>query len=178
MKRTLFDISDDLEKLNELLDAAGDDTQQQEVLIQWLEQLGEERDRKLDGYAALISEMQAQAEARKAEARRLSELAASDENRAQLLKDRLKWFFEQHKLKTLETARYRLSVAKNSTRPLIVNPDVALAQLPEEYKKVSFELNTVAIREALNSVVSQNLLRTTDRYRLHSLKQQFQRSLR
>jgi hypothetical protein len=30
---------------------------------------------------------------------------------------------------------------------------VAIAQLPEEYKKVSFELNTAAIREALNSGV-------------------------
>jgi len=150
MKRTLFDISDDLEKLNELLDAAGDDAQQQEVLIQWLEQLGEERDHKLDGYAALIAEIQVRAEARKAEARRLAQLAASDENRAKLLKNRLKWFFEQHQLKTLETARYRLSVAKNSTRPLIVNPDVAIASLPEEYQKVSVELNAAAIREALN----------------------------
>lgn len=158
-KRTLFNISDDLEKLNELLDEIGDDQEQQELLMQWFEQLGEERDCKLDAYAALISEMQARAEARKVESRRLSELAASDENRAKLLKDRLKWFFEKHNLKTLETARYKLSVAKNSTRPLIVNPDIAIATLPDEYKKVSVELDTVTVREALKQGVELDFAR-------------------
>lgn len=152
-KRTLFNISDDLEKLNELLDETGDDTQQQELISQWFSLLGEERDRKLDAYAALIAEMQARAEVRKAEAKRMMELAATDENRAKLLKDRLKLFFEKHELKTLETARYKLSIAKNSTRPLIVNPNVAIAQLPEEYKKVSVELDTAAVREALKQGV-------------------------
>jgi hypothetical protein len=148
MKKTLFDISEDLEKLSGLLDLVeGDD--QQEIIEQWFEQLGEERDCKLDGYAALIGEMQARAEARKAESRRLAELAASDENKARLLKERLKWFLEKHQMKTLETARYKLSVVKNSTRPLIVNPDIAIAQLPDEYKKVSVEVDTVAVREAL-----------------------------
>jgi len=148
MKRTLFDISEDLEKLSELLDFVEDD-KQQEVIKQWFEQLGEERDRKLDAYAVLISEIQARAEARKAEARRLAELAASDENKAKLLKERLKWFFEKHQMKTLETARYKLSVVKNSTRPLIVNSDIAIATLPDEYKKVSVDLDTAAVREAL-----------------------------
>ena len=51
--RTLFSIGEDLEKLNELLDESGDDSQQQELISQWFEQLGDERDRKLDNYAAL-----------------------------------------------------------------------------------------------------------------------------
>ena len=59
--RSLFSIGEDLERLNEILDEAGDDTQQQELLNEWLQQLGTERDRKLDGYAALIAEMQARA---------------------------------------------------------------------------------------------------------------------
>ena len=39
---------------NELLDEAGDNAQQQELIAQWFEQLGDERDRKLDCYAALM----------------------------------------------------------------------------------------------------------------------------
>jgi len=31
----------------------------------------------------------------------------------QLLKDRLKWFFETHGLKTIERPRYKLQLAKN-----------------------------------------------------------------
>jgi len=39
--------------------------------------LGEERDRKLDAYAALITEMTARAAMRKAELQRLQELASN-----------------------------------------------------------------------------------------------------
>lgn len=167
MKKTLFDISENLEKLSGLLDLVESDDQQ-EIIEQWFEQLGEERDCKLDGYAALIGEMQARAEARKAESRRLAELAASDENKARLLKERLKWFLEKHQMKTLETTRYKLSVVNNSTRPLIVNPDIAkvakrtafgIAKLPEEYKKVSVELDTVAVREALKQGIDLDFAR-------------------
>jgi len=42
-----------LERLNDLLDEVGDDIQQQNLIAQWFEQLGEERDRKLDAYAPL-----------------------------------------------------------------------------------------------------------------------------
>ena len=147
--RSLFSISDDLEKLNELLDDCGDDAEQQELINQWLELLGEERDKKLDGYCALIAEMLARAEVRKAEAKRIMELAAADETRAKLLKDRLKWFLETHNLKKVETLRYRLSLTKNSTRPLVVDPEINPTQLPEQYQKVSVEVNTTAIREAL-----------------------------
>lgn len=148
--RTLFNISEDLEKLNELLDEAGDDSQQ--LLNQWFDQLGTERDRKLDGYAALISEMLARAEVRKTEARRLVELAAVDEKRARLLKERLKWFLETHNLKTIETPRYRLSLAKNGGKaPLILKDAVVANQLPERFQKISIEPNTATIREALEA---------------------------
>lgn len=147
--RTLFSISDDLLKLNELLDECEGDAQQQKLINQWLEHLGEERDAKLDNYSALIVELQARAEVRKAEAKRLMELVAADENRAKLLKERLKLFFETHGLKSVETSRYKLNLAKNSTRPLILDPDVSPTQLPEQYQKVTVEVNTTAIREAL-----------------------------
>ncbi len=101
---------------------------------------------------ALIAEMSARAEVRKAEAKRLSELAAVDEKRARLLKERLKWFFETHNLKAVETARYRLSVAKNGGKaPLILNDGITPTQLPERFVKVSIDPDTTAIREALEA---------------------------
>ncbi len=148
--RTLFSIGEDLERLNELLDDCGDDAQQQELISHWLEQTGAERDKKLDGYCALITEMQARAEVRKAEAKRLAELAAADESRARLLKDKLKTFFESHGIKTVQTPRYKLSLAKNGGKaPLILDDSVSATQLPEQFQKVSIDPNTAAIREAL-----------------------------
>jgi len=87
---------------------------------------------------------------RKAELQRLQELASSNENRARLLKDRLKWFFETHGLKTIETPRYKLQLAKNGGKaPLILDESVPVAKLPERFQKVSIDPNTMAIREAL-----------------------------
>ena len=112
--------------------------------------MGDERDRKLDNYAALISEITARAELRKSEARRLMELAQVDENRAKLLKDRLKAFFEVHSLKTVETARYKLSLAKNGGKqPLILDDSIPVTQLPEQFQRVSVDPDTAAIRSAL-----------------------------
>jgi len=55
---------------------------------------------------------------------RLQELASSNENRARLLKDRLKWFFETHGLKTIETPA-TLQLAKNGGKaPLILDESV------------------------------------------------------
>lgn len=150
-KRTLFTIGDDLEHLTELLDNAGDDAEQLTLINEWFETLGTERDTKLDNYASLISEMQGRAAIRKAEAQRMSELAASDELRAKQLKDRLKTFFEQHDIKKIDTQRYRLSLCNNSTRPLVINPDTSPTDLPEPFQKVSVEANTTAIREALKA---------------------------
>lgn len=151
-KRTLFNISDDLQRLNDLLDEVGDDAQQQELINNWLDSVGEERDRKLDGYAALISEMTTRADVRKAEARRLQELAATDESRARLLKDRLKWFFETHNITKVETPRYRLQLQRNGGRaPLILKDDLSPTQLPEQFQQVSIDPDTVAIREALEA---------------------------
>ena len=94
--------------------------------------------------------MLARAEIRKAEAKRLTELAAADESRARLLKDRLKWFFELHQLKTVQTNRYKLSVAKNGGKaPLILDESVPVTQLPEQFQRVSIDPDTAAIREAL-----------------------------
>lgn len=151
-RRPLFNISDDLQHLNELLDDVGDDSQQQKIIAQWFDTLGDERDRKLDSYCALISEMQARADVRKAEAKRMQELAVTDENRAKLLKDRLKTFFQLHDLKTINTDRYRLSLAKNGGKlPLILDENVSVTQLPEQYQRVSIDPDTTAIRESLEA---------------------------
>jgi Siphovirus Gp157 len=133
MSRTLFDISQDLHGLADRLDnLEGDDEAQVEAIIQWFEQLGEERDQKLDNYAALIADMEARAQVRRDEAKRLVDRARMDENKASLLKERLRVFFESHGLKTVETSRYRLTLAQNGGKlPLLV--DVPVESLPDEY---------------------------------------------
>ena len=114
----------------------GDDEAQTEVVIQWFEQLGEERNQKLDNYAALIADIESRAQVRRDEAKRLVDRARIDENKAALLKERLRLFFESHGLKTVETSRYRLTLAQNGGKlPLLV--DVSVDGLPEEYIRLT-----------------------------------------
>ena len=62
----------------------------------------------------------------------------------------MKWFFNAHNLKTVETARYKLSLAKNGGKqPLILDESIPVSQLPEQFQKVSIDPDTTAIREAL-----------------------------
>jgi hypothetical protein len=59
---------------------------------------------------------------------------------------------QTHNLKTVETPRYKLQLAKNGGKaPLILDESVPVAKLPERFQKVSIDPNTVAIREALES---------------------------
>jgi len=152
-RRSLFSISTEISELINLLDEIEDDDRESEQLItSWLEQLDSERDRKLDNYAALISELEAKAEVRQKEAQRLAKLAASDEKRAALLKERLKWFFETNKLKTVETARYKLTLAKSGGKaPLVLDDSISPTSLPEKFQKVKVEPDKAAIRAALEA---------------------------
>lgn len=150
--KTLLEISQDLLELQQTLDSLEDAPEDQAAEVAaWfaaLEQTThEERDRKLDNYCALIAELEARAAARKAEAKRLSDRAKVDENRAKSLKSRLHEFFETHQLKTVETVRYRLSLVSNGGQvPIVLDETFAVTQLPEAYVQVSHSPNMEAIR--------------------------------
>ncbi len=150
MTRTLFDhLSAELLALDTALDDL-DDSSQLETIAAYLETLTTDRDHKLDGYATLISELDARATARMTEAQRLTALARTDENKAQRLKERLKLFFEVHGLERVNTARYRLSIAKNGGKTpifLSVEPE----QLPPAYQRTRIEADLEAIRTTLGT---------------------------
>ena len=152
-RRTLFDIGHDLETLAELLDEWDEgDEQQQKLINDWFEKLGEERDRKLDGYCAYITQLGAVVDARRREADRLRKLAVSDEKRMILLKERLKMFFQSQNLKSVQTARYKLNLAKNGgTLPVVITKQIDYASIDSRFQVTSIELDREAIREALTS---------------------------
>lgn len=97
MTRTLIDISNDLLELEIDLDhLEGLPEEQAAELHEWFAELAderrEERDRKLDNYCALITDVEARADVRKSEAKRLAQRAQVDENKAKSLKTMLQWF--------------------------------------------------------------------------------------
>lgn len=148
---TLIDISNEVQDLEIALSQAETEEEQQLLIVKFL-QSKHDLLTKLDSYAALIAELEARAEFRKAEAKRLAERAAVNANLAKRLKERLLWYLHSQGLKKVETHRYNISTAAVGGKlPLIVDEEYSPTQLPERFQKVSVEADTKAIREALEA---------------------------
>lgn len=162
---TLIQISRELieldEKLEDLID--NPDALDKEI-SEYLESFADtitERDQKLDNYAALIQELEARADARRAESQRLQKRSQIDENKVKSLKANLQKFFEAHEIKTIETDRYRLTLAKNGGKAPMILDDVTLSELPEKF--TYREIDRVAVREALDKGEVLDFARLGDR---------------
>jgi hypothetical protein len=162
---TLIQISRDLIELEEQLEELFDNPEAQDRLIDrwfWLENIEAQRDQKLDNYAALIQELQARADARKAEAQRLQKRSQIDENKVKALKANLQRFFQAHELKTIETDRYRLTLAKNGGKaPMILDENYPTTDIPD--RLTSREPDREAIRKALEKGEVLDFARLGDR---------------
>jgi hypothetical protein len=146
-KRSLIDIGDDLRALAELLEETGGEIVD-EALGRWFDEIGAERDQKIDRYCGLIDDLDAQAKRHREDAKRLSEWAQVDENKVKRLKERLLWFFEAHKIERLVTPHYKPRIQANGgVQPL--NLKVEPSQLPEEFQRVVIEADSETIRRYL-----------------------------
>jgi hypothetical protein len=153
MSATLYEISADLSALEELLTEVGGelaDGEAEAAIDAWLEETGTATREKVDNYCGLIRELESRAAARKAEAKRLAERSNIDASAVDRLKSRLLWFFEAHQLKTLETARFRVTAAQNGgLAPLIIS--APLEEIPDEFIEFVRKPMNPMIRELLEA---------------------------
>ena len=152
MNRTLLEITEDLQALDDLLiEAGGDVTGVEATVDAWLAELERDLKGKVDNYAALITATIARAEVRKAEADRLYRRAKVDAGNARFLRERLKFALEQRGISKLETDRYRVGVSKvGGAAPVIIADPAAL---PADFVRVTEvrQADKDAIRKALQS---------------------------
>ena len=145
---TLYEISEDLKAVEELLiEQGGDlgDSEDEDVVMRWLTEHQDKLDDKLERYGRLIHELMARGKARTEEAARLRARGTVDVNAAKRLKERLLWFMQERNMKKIETPSFKYSVSKNGgMAPL----EFEEAHVPEEYRTSS--VDTGAIRKALD----------------------------
>ena len=154
--RTLFEISDDLFALAQILDEEEGEVrpETEEALDAFFAELGDERDRKIDNYCALIRHFEALGAVRKEEAKRLSASAQVLENKAARLKARLLVFFKIHGLGKISTDRFTVGPQKAGGKaPLVLDPLYAECpdKLPEGLKTVTYSPDKEAIRRAVEA---------------------------
>lgn len=144
---TLFALSDEILQIEQVLDTLDEENEDLVAVVdEYLNGIRKDLNQKLDNYAAYIRELEARSSARKQEADRLSQRAKVDMDKVTRLKDCLRWYFITHDLKTIETPRYRLTLAANGGKPpvLLTAP---VEELPPEYL-----LETITIRPDMDAI--------------------------
>ena len=152
---TLFEISDELTAIEELLTENGGDITGDaagETLEAWFDRLTDVRDAKIDDYCRLITMIRERAEARHREIMRLGALADTDENAITRLKTALHNFMIERNVTKIETSLHKLTLAKNGGKAPLTVPEAWRddpASAPEQYHRAVIHLDTELIRADL-----------------------------
>jgi hypothetical protein len=154
--KSLHQLTAELEDLDELIDSIEGEiiTPELEAAVQQLlEQRGDTYDQwiiKIDNYCAAITNRHAISKQRKAEAERLSKLAATDSQRVEWMKAQLKKCLEAQGVKKLSLHRFNLTISNNGgVLPLKLSCEVA--ELPPQFQRIEVSADNGAIRQALES---------------------------
>lgn len=158
--RALFSIGEDLLALEYLLlDAGGvlSPGEEEAIIDAWFAELREERNAKLDDYAALIRDTSARAAARKSEEDRMARLRAGDEGLVRKLKDRLLYFLERTGETRIDTTHFRIRRQNNGGKLALdwkVGED-RYRELPEPMReeRVTYVPRQEEIRAALDAAL-------------------------
>lgn len=154
--KSLHQLTAELEDFDELIDSIEGEgiTPELEAAVQ---QLLEQRDGtyeqwliKVDNYCAAITNRHALSKQRKAEAERLSKLAATDSKRVDWMKAQLKKCLESQGVKKLGLHRFSLTISNNGgVLPLKLVCEVE--QLPPQFQRIEVSPDNSAIRQALEA---------------------------
>ncbi len=155
MTRPLFEIMPDLLALNELFEAEGGELGSPEIeaaFVEWTTTLASEEGVKLDGYCGLIRTLEGEEAVAKAEAEQFAMKARARANRVKWLKERMRQYLEMTGRSKAGTATGRTIAiqANGGKQPLFINPTTDPKTLPVEYQRVRVEVDTDAVREALD----------------------------
>lgn len=129
--QTLYDLSEDLERLSWILIESGGEVT--EEIDQWLTNAEMAVAEKVGAYIMVIKNFEGLAELKKSEKARLNASKSADENIAARLRARLVWFFQRSDLTSLRTrmGTVTLSKAADNVKPVL---SISEGMVPEEYK--------------------------------------------
>lgn len=138
----LYKLTNDYETvLNMLYDEDADE----QMILDTLEAIEGEIEDKADNYAKIIKELEAKQNARKEEAKRLTESAKVFENRVKALKSNLFNSMKATGKTKFATDLFSFNIAKNGGKQTLTID----GEVPEEYTKTITENDTDKIRQAL-----------------------------
>ena len=130
-----------------LLNMLYDEDVDEQAILDTLESIEGDIEDKADGYAKIIKELETQSNARKEEAKRLTQSAKTFDNKIKMLKSNLFNCMKITGKTKFTTNLFSFSIAKNGGKQVLtVDGDV-----PREYTKTITENDTDKIRQALEN---------------------------
>lgn len=144
---SLFNLTAELQHIQSvMMNSEGDELPQE--LVEWLDSTKDGYDKKVEGYCAVIGEMEAMVEARKAEASRIRALADTTQNHIDRMKIALKESLLKLETPKLETTRYKVWVQNAGGKlPLQIEEE----DVPHDIKRIQLVTDKEKIREMLES---------------------------
>lgn len=139
---SLYQLTNNYEAvLNMLYDEEVDE----QMILNTLEAIDGEIEDKADNYAKIIKELEAKLNARKEEAKRLTESVTVFENRVKVLKSNLFNSMKKTGKTKFTTDLFSFNISKNGGKQTLTID----GEVPEEYIKTITENDTDKIRQAL-----------------------------
>ena len=142
---SLYELTADWLTLYNMIDNPED--WDEDALIDTLEGIDGEIEIKAEGYAKVIKNLAAEAEALKAEEERLYKRRKVKENAIARMKANLQASMEATGKTKFKTELFSFSVQANA--PAVVLDVEEPSEVPEEYRKVTVDFDKTAIKEAL-----------------------------
>lgn len=146
---SLYELTNEMLELQEMLEQA-EDLDAFEVVIDTTEAVKAEFDAKMENYAKLVKSIEASQKAREEECKRLKARCDADKKKVAKLKAAM--MGAMNTLGITESGGDILSVkiaGNGGPAPIVVMADPK--DLPDEYRKVTYDANNEAIRKALEA---------------------------
>lgn len=134
-------------KYETVLNMLYDEDIDEQMVLDTLESIEGEIEDKADGYAKIIKELEAKKNARKEEAKRLTDSAKVFENRVNTLKQNLYNSMKTTGKTKFATNLFTFSIATNGGKQALSID----GEVPQEYTKTVIENDTDKIRQALEN---------------------------
>lgn len=157
--RPLFEITQDMKKLQDILDLEADvanDPDSGLAFADWAKGLAEEQEKKLDGYVAVIKQLEMEAAAATAEMEQWKMKANSRKAQAQWLKDKMREHMVAVGVDELTTERgYRICLQQNGGQVPVLYDDGAIQNMTDaelgRFVEDVPSVNKTEVRKALEA---------------------------
>lgn len=148
---TLTALTGEAIDLLEAIDSAEGDEQMEAALAAALDENGELLDDKMEAYARIITDLDIEGEARKAEAKRMADLARASHVKRDRVKAWLKRHLDMLGIKKKQAGPYTLTVANNGGALPIEWETEDVTRIPDEYLVQVPQIDKKAVRAALDA---------------------------